>query len=209
MASTTQSNVLKDQFGNLLLGPSGNGQLAASTTPPVNPMEAAVGGAGPDAAKMAGTPAQTSAQTALPRPAAPAPNATRMAAPQGTQLRDVLRAEGAAPQGPTAQQADRAATAARYQQQFGDLGSRVQNLIATAIAPPPATTPAAPTMGDVSKLPANQQAAVQAYAANPTVDTYAAAKQALAGADPNQYIPASDSTAIAKQLATATPDKST
>jgi hypothetical protein len=216
---TSLQNILKDEEGNLILDPSkpaGNGQLQAQAQAgqtPLTPAAAAEGGAGPDAAKMAGTPAQTSAPTVLPQaPAAPTAPATpppgQLPAP-GTRLRDAMRLEQPGAAGPSEAERKRMAEGARLQAQFGALGSRIQSLIETGgFLAPPGGAPAPATaglLGDISKLTPEQQAAVQKVANNPSdMAAIAAAKQL--GIDPFSYM-TDVSTAAGNQASQATVDK--
>lgn len=209
--------VLKDQDGNVILGApqAGPGQLAATAAPAANPLGAASAGVNPDAAKMAGTPNQTSAPVVLPQqaPAAPA-----QPTPVGASLRDVMRHEQAA--GATDEQAKKQAEAQRMQRAFGDLGTRVQSLIESHLpgaAPagggaspqtPVAATDQPALTAEAAQLTPEQRAAVEAVVSSGGAPAQlAAAKQALGGADPMQYVSHDVAGAVAGQLGAATTDK--
>lgn len=110
----------KDQFGNIILDlngkKKGEGQLQQAEVPPQSPLMAEQNGANPDAAKMAGTPAQT--------------NAVRSEVTSNTlQEADKAQQRQAEQGAMTAQQQKQAAEAAQLRENYGEMGSRIQNII--------------------------------------------------------------------------------
>lgn len=203
------SKLMRDAQGNLVLNPGGTGQLLdvkRKGVLPSTPQEAAVGGASTDAAKMAGTPAQTSAPTALPRYT----GADGKGPQAGAKLEDVLK-YGQRDAQMTAQQAERERESNRLQATFGNLGSRIQNLVdGGAFFGGGAEAPATPGLqGDTSQLTPEQVASLEeVMKSGGSIESIAAATEALGGADVSQYVNLDDlGQAAADQITQVMPDQ--